>query len=532
MDWEKNSPQRKYSFFRSGIFGIMPFMLESLDASGNSQFRQFFVLRVQMWYGFFRYFVFGVCLIPNVGHSAAFIMPNWGFVPIFDNLSSRELESNKAIEPENLPKSALNKSEIEPETLGNKQVSLHEAIAQLLAVGDLKSAQTAIDDLKLTKSNSEPEQVEFDRLRLRFYDMAAEAVLKLDGSVLPSSSDIRIDGIKVANQFPITIRGYGKHVITFSHEGYEPFEKTIEVNASSGMISIGSVNLIRRYTLKNPEDLKPLGESEESIKESQANQEAMKLALESAVENWRICWESGDSTTLGNLYSSAFIGSIFSTKTGWKKYGRSQWIKDRSRKIARNKKTLISVENLQIATQIGNDISVSFDQSFKSGPFVECGFKTIVFRKTSTDTYLIVKENFMPAKSLSSANLKGMPIESYQTFVENWRQACESKNINEFTKFYAYGFLAKNQNASGVTVTNRKTWLREKKSEFMSDSLLLVQLDDMLFFDDSEIPGAKLVVFRQTSRVGEKAESGNKILRVITDRSGRMWIAMEFFCPT
>ncbi len=524
MDRNESRIQENLPVLKFGRFETSGNAFAGLNRSGVEQREPGFVFGM-LRLGSMLAVILVMCFIMCGGRSVAFTLPNLGFIPTFANVTSGESESKTPNEMASAAKSAP----VAPQTSNTARASEHERIDQMLTGGDLKSAAAAIEELKKSATTSQAEQVERDRLRLRFYDLAADAVLSVEGSVSPASSEIRVDGVKFASQFPIVIKGYGRHVLAFSCEGYEPFEKTIDVEAMSGKVSIGSVNLIRRYKLQNPEDEKPLGESEVSLQESKANQESMKLAMGPVVETWRSTWESGGLDAFGRLYSGAFTGTVFSTKSGWNKFGKDEWIKDRSGKIARYKKTSISLGDLQITSQKGNQIRVSFDQNYKSGGFVERGRKTIGFRKSDRGRYVIMSEDFMPARLPASNGSTAASNEPYQLFIEKWRQAFESKNMDDLTSLYGLGFTARNQTLGGVVVTKRQAWLREKAKEFSGEGAISVEIDDLVICDDSEFPGAKLVSFRQTCRAGGAAESGNKLLRIVSDRSGRMWIMMEFF---
>jgi serine/threonine protein kinase len=117
----------------------------------------------------------------------------------------------------------------------------------LLKDGDLASASSVIDGLRHLEMNPSEER-EFDKIRLRFNDLAAGALIEVAFSVLPDSAEIRVDGAKAPTKSPILVKGYGEHSLVVSNDGYEPHETKIRVVASRDSKDLGEISLKKRIT--------------------------------------------------------------------------------------------------------------------------------------------------------------------------------------------------------------------------------------------------------------------------------------------
>jgi serine/threonine protein kinase len=122
-----------------------------------------------------------------------------------------------------------------------------QKLAMLMEHGDLSAASSVIDGLRHLEMNPSEER-EFDKIRLRFNDLAANAQTEVACSVLPQSAEIRVDGAKVSAEPLISVTGYGEHSLVISSDGYELYETKIRVMASHGSVALGEINLRKRVT--------------------------------------------------------------------------------------------------------------------------------------------------------------------------------------------------------------------------------------------------------------------------------------------
>jgi hypothetical protein len=140
------------------------------------------------------------------------------------------------------PDAALSDPVIEP-----RLAAAFQKLDKLMDRGDLAAASSVIDGLRHLEMNP-PEERGFDKIRLRFNDLAASALTEVAYSVLPNSAEIRVDGAKVPSKSPIPVTGYGEHSLVVSNDGYEPYETKIRVVASHDSVALGEISLRKRVT--------------------------------------------------------------------------------------------------------------------------------------------------------------------------------------------------------------------------------------------------------------------------------------------
>jgi hypothetical protein len=404
----------------------------------------------------------------------------------------------------------------------SRMTDAFERIEQMLNHGDLKSAASTIDGIRQLRTSGDLEELAFGRLRLRWNDMAKEAKLVVEGSVLPKFSEARVDGVKVTDGFPITLKGYGRHILMFSCDGYESFEKTIDVEAIDGKFSLGPVSLIRRYILEKPAD-----DEQEEASVAAEPRKASDGDVRAVVEKWRAAWQAGDMEAYRSFYDDEFFGRTFSTYTGWKKYPKTEWVNNKGVKSKWSKKPTLTVDNLRIVGRAGREVSVCFDQNYKSGGFSERGIKTMSFVATKDGALLITKEEFVPAMVPMSVGKGGANDELYRQFVDKWKRACESGSLGDYDALYAPKFTGRSHTGKGFKALKRSEWVNEQAKLFSEAGNAVIQLADLMVCDDHEIQGAKLVVFRETRRSCGMPKITDRAFRIRTDSSGRMLIFAE-----
>lgn len=399
-------------------------------------------------------------------------------------------------------------------------------IEQMLNGGDLKSAASTIEGIRQLGTSGDSEERIFDRLRLRWHDMAKEATLVVDGSITPKYSDVRVNGVKANEKFPIILKGYGKHMLVFSCDGYETFEKVVDIEVMNGKFSLGPVSLIRRYVIEKPLDEEP-DPSSESSEPRMASDEDVRAT----VKKWQAALQTGDMQAYGAFYDETFIGRTFSAYSGWKKYSKSEWVNHRSIRSKWSKKIMFNVENLRIIDRSGRLVSVCFDQNYKSGGFSERGVKIISFLNMKNGDLLILKEDFIPAAVPSAPDVAGEKDKSCRQFVDKWKKACESASLADYDSLYASSFTGRTYAGKGFKSLKRSAWMNEQAKIFSKAADTVIKIEDFVVCDDQEMAGVKLVLFREIRTSGGISEITDRAFRIRMDRLGGMAIIAEI-CQT
>ena len=186
------------------------------------------------------------------------------------------------------------KSNIDP-----RMAEAFKNLDTMLIEGMLAKASNSIEGLKQMKMNADEER-KFDKLRLHFSELAAEAHSSLQGSVSPVDAEIRIDGIVVGNDFPLTLKGLGEHTLRFSHEGYEPTELRRSVSTSSGVEDLGIVRLSGSKSsvqggIANTELKESTNKTQTQDEEKEAFGSKLDLSLQN-VDRLKSAWLFADSS--------------------------------------------------------------------------------------------------------------------------------------------------------------------------------------------------------------------------------------------
>lgn len=278
-----------------------------------------------------------------------------------------------------------------------------------------------------------------------------------------------------------------------------------------------------------PVDVSP----NESFRSADANEKIANL-----LQNWRNAWASEDMSAYGLFYAPDFSGRTFSAAKGWKIFDRAGWMQDKSEKASRANRISVEIRNLAIEQKNATEIELTFDQVYTSDQYRDTGKKRMLLRRESSGNFVIVREDFTPEGSAAamSASTPSVPAPSgsgevYKTFVERWRQAWESRDINLYSSFYASDFVGQNTSGNLVTKMNRTDWMADKAAKFRRNSSISIQIQDLVVKDDTEVTGAKLVSFRQTYRTPGYSDSGRKTLRIGPDSAGNLKILVEVFVP-
>jgi serine/threonine protein kinase len=158
--------------------------------------------------------------------------PDKGSVAVASSSNSKSSEPRSPVTP--------SEPKVEP-----RLAAAFLKLDRLMAEGDLISSTNAIDGLKHLEMNALEER-EFDKIRLKFNELAAAARLNVEASLSPENAEARVDGTKVPASFPIEVKGFGEHSLVVSSEGYDPYETTVKVGESHGKLDLGSIKLRKR----------------------------------------------------------------------------------------------------------------------------------------------------------------------------------------------------------------------------------------------------------------------------------------------
>jgi serine/threonine protein kinase len=149
----------------------------------------------------------------------------------------------------------------------------------MLNNGALTEAHNKIDELKQWEKSVSQRQ-RFMELDMRFNELAKNAYIQLTGTVLPPEAEIKVDGASVPNAFPLVIKGFGKHIINISLDGYMPREFHPSVTDSKSTASLGEVHLVGRaqpqpvvpvIVAPLPNPAQPLPKTQKEILENELN---------------------------------------------------------------------------------------------------------------------------------------------------------------------------------------------------------------------------------------------------------------------
>lgn len=104
-------------------------------------------------------------------------------------------------------------------------------------------------------------------------------------------------------------------------------------------------------------------------------QSLLKVDINFRIDSWRKAWEVGFIDDYLNFYSEKFTPEN-------KELTRAQWVVQRKQRIRPSKKIDLSMNNFKVEFSENNSIStVSFDQVYKSGGYLETSRKELVLHK-------------------------------------------------------------------------------------------------------------------------------------------------------
>jgi len=121
-------------------------------------------------------------------------------------------------------------------------------------------------------------------------------------------------------------------------------------------------------------------------------QSLLKVDINFRIDQWRKAWEMGFVDDYLNFYSLAF--------TPVSELSREQWIAQRKQRIRPGKNIDLVMDNFDVVFSVDNSVgTVSFDQVYKSGLYVESSRKQLVLRKEQQE-WKIVSETEISDEAL------------------------------------------------------------------------------------------------------------------------------------
>lgn len=121
--------------------------------------------------------------------------------------------------------------------------------------------------------------------------------------------------------------------------------------------------------------------------------------IEQLLEGWKRAWESSNLQRYSDFYDESFSGRNYSSQIGYQLMTRTQWMKDKEQKFRRSGAISITFGPTTINYD-GNDAIVSFTQAYQSGNYADHGDKTLYLRRKPSGEIKIIREDFVPAKSI------------------------------------------------------------------------------------------------------------------------------------
>ena len=123
-----------------------------------------------------------------------------------------------------------------------------------------------------------------------------------------------------------------------------------------------------------------------------------------------------------------------------------------------------------------------------------------------------------------------IPRSEIDRFVQEWKQAWESRDIEAYSRLYADSFVGKTYSPKHeAAIMSRSEWLNDKRQKFQYSGAIMVGIGSLTVYDD----GADAIVsFRQDYRSGSYKDYGTKTLRLRRQGEETISIVQEDFTPS
>ncbi len=249
-----------------------------------------------------------------------------------------------------------------------------------------------------------------------------------------------------------------------------------------------------------------------------------KEEVQAFLNGWVEAWESRNIVRYSSYYGSYFAGSSYSHVSGHKSMTRRAWMEDKKDKFGRAR--VIDVNTRNASYDIDEEtIILKFTQDFmtryQSDPYEDTGEKVMLLRREGGELK-IVNEKFFPPNvrhSYTSAGDSGL-YSVITSFVHDWADAWESRNINSYSSYYADSFQGK----KGSKYLGYDAWMGDMGGKFRNTSSISVGLGEL---DIKESGTNYTVRYRQNYKASNYSDVGYKNLTLQKDSAGNLKIVAE-----
>ena len=251
-----------------------------------------------------------------------------------------------------------------------------------------------------------------------------------------------------------------------------------------------------------------------------------KEEIEGFFWRWIDAWQSRDSARYQGHYGSCFAGTTYSHVSGHKSMTRREWMADKAGKFARATGIEVGVENARYQID-GDAVLLAFTQKFvttyKSGsrPYRDVGEKVLVLRREGGGLKIMSEKFFPPdvRHSHSTAGDSGL-YSVVSTFVRDWADAWESRDLGRYRAFYHTAFQGK----KGSGMLGYDAWMDDMGSKFRKASWISVEMGEL---DIRESGDRYTVRYKQTYKSSNYSDVGYKTLTLVKDAGGDLRIVGE-----
>jgi|GEM_PF-807530 len=242
------------------------------------------------------------------------------------------------------------------------------------------------------------------------------------------------------------------------------------------------------------------------------------------LEQWRTAWASANIDAY-----LAFYADNFQPANG---LSREQWITQRRQRISKAGKIQIEIGDARITPENGSTV-VEFLQRYRAANFADQTSKRLTLREEG-GRLMIVQEiqlpQARPAPQTTPITAEAQPTPAtpstatdparVKAFLEQWRAAWASANIDVYLASYADNF----QPANGLS---REQWLAQRRQRISKAGKIQIEIGDARSTPEN---GGIVVEFLQRYRAANFSDQVGKRL-ILREEAGRLMIVQEIQVP-
>lgn len=261
--------------------------------------------------------------------------------------------------------------------------------------------------------------------------------------------------------------------------------------------------------------------------EPQVQPDAMQITkeeVEAFLHSWIAAWESKDIVRYSNHYGSYFAGSVYSHVSGHKSLTRRAWMTDKAEKFGRAVQIEVNFSDASYETD-GDTVILLFTQDFTTSygkePYRDNGQKILLLRREDGELKIMNEKFFPPDVRHSYANSSDSGLYSViSTFVSEWADAWEARDLNRYSSFYSPSFQGK----KGSSYLGYDAWMADMAGKFQKASSISVGMGEL---DIQEAGDRYTVEYKQSYKSSNFSDVGYKTLTLIKDSEGNLKIVGE-----